>query len=98
MGAHSAKINDRNDQLSLLQDDSWTATDKPAQLSPLEVQRENPNPSRLYQLPAVISRVVRGCSSPSLTGAMGVGTCFKPQNYSANAEHPYVYAAVSDRV
>ena len=59
MGAHAAKINHRNDQLSLLQDDGWTTTDKPAQLSPLEMQRENPNPSRLYQLPAVISRVVR---------------------------------------
>ena len=59
MGAHAAKINDRNDQLSLLQDDGWTATDKRAQLSPLEVWRENRNPSRLYQLPAVISRVVR---------------------------------------
>ena len=58
MGAHAAKINDRNDQLSLLLDDGWAATDKPAQLSPLEVQRENPNPSRLYQLPAVISSVV----------------------------------------
>lgn len=59
MGARAAKINDRNDQFSLLQDDGWTATDKPARLSPLEVQRENPNPSRLHQLPAVISRVVR---------------------------------------
>ena len=59
MGAHAAKINDRNDQLSLLQDDGWTATDKRAQLSPLEVWRENRNPSRLYQLPAVISRVVQ---------------------------------------
>lgn len=37
-GADAAQINDRDDQLSLLQDDSWTAPDKvhkPVQLSPL---------------------------------------------------------------
>lgn len=45
MGADAVKINDRNDQLSLLQDDSWTTSDKGSQACTAEppvVQRKIP--------------------------------------------------------
>lgn len=45
-GADAAKISGRNDQLSSLQDDSWTAADEGSQAcaaEPLYVRRENPD-------------------------------------------------------
>lgn len=86
MGADAVKINDRNDQLSLLQDDSWTTSDKGSQACTTEppvVQRKIPILAAFTSCLLSSPMVCECWDLPFLYRDHGGRelSCFKSQNY-----------------